>query len=194
MGPQRHSHIMSEQEKLMTAYHEGGHALVAAALPGTDPVAKITILPRGRALGFTQVLPETDKSSISRNDLLNQLAYALGGLAAEQLIFHDPTTGLVERHREGHRRRAPDGHQLRDERADRRGQARRGHRRAVPRPRLRPHPQLLRGDRGDHRRGDQLADDQRPPGGVRHPGAATGTCWTTWSPSCSSARPSTATG
>jgi len=93
MGPQRHSHIMSEQEKLMTAYHEGGHALVAAALPGTDPVAKITILPRGRALGFTQVLPETDKSSISRNDLLNQLAYALGGLAAEQLIFHDPTTG-----------------------------------------------------------------------------------------------------
>jgi cell division protease FtsH len=93
MGPQRHSHLMTEQEKLMTAYHEGGHALVAAALPGTDPVAKITILPRGRALGFTQVLPETDKSSISRNDLLNQLAYALGGLAAEQLIFHDPTTG-----------------------------------------------------------------------------------------------------
>ena len=93
MGPQRHSHLMSEQEKLMTAYHEGGHALVAAALPGTDPVTKITILPRGRALGYTQVLPEGDKSSISRNELLNQLAYALGGLAAEQLIFHDPTTG-----------------------------------------------------------------------------------------------------
>ncbi|HEU0127921.1 MAG TPA: ATP-dependent zinc metalloprotease FtsH, partial [Pseudonocardiaceae bacterium] len=93
MGPQRRSHLMSEQEKLMTAYHEGGHALVAASLPGTDPVTKITILPRGRALGFTQVLPEGDKSSVSRNELLNQLAYALGGLAAEQLIFHDPTTG-----------------------------------------------------------------------------------------------------
>ncbi|MBA2574456.1 MAG: ATP-dependent zinc metalloprotease FtsH [Actinomycetota bacterium] len=93
MGPQRHSHLMSEQEKLMTAYHESGHALAAAALPGTDPVTKITILPRGRALGFTQVLPEGDKSSVSRNELLNQLAYALGGLAAEQLIFHDPTTG-----------------------------------------------------------------------------------------------------
>ena len=93
MGPQRTSHLMSEQEKLMTAYHEGGHAMVAAALPGTDPVTKITILPRGRALGFTQVLPEVDKSSVSRNELLNQLAYALGGLAAEQLIFHDPTTG-----------------------------------------------------------------------------------------------------
>ncbi len=93
MGPQRHSHLMSEQEKLMTAYHEGGHALVAAGLPGTDPVTKITILPRGRALGYTQVLPDSDKSSVSRNELLNQLAYALGGLAAEQLIFHDPTTG-----------------------------------------------------------------------------------------------------
>jgi cell division protease FtsH len=93
MGPQRRSHLMSEQEKLMTAYHEGGHALVAAALPGTDPVTKITILPRGRSLGFTQVLPDADKSSISRNELLNQLAYALGGLAAEQLIFHNPTTG-----------------------------------------------------------------------------------------------------
>jgi cell division protease FtsH len=93
MGPQRRSHIMTEEEKLMTAYHEGGHALVAAALPGTDPVTKITILPRGRALGFTQVLPEADKSSVSRNELLNQLAYALGGLAAEQLIFHNPTTG-----------------------------------------------------------------------------------------------------
>jgi cell division protease FtsH len=93
MGPQRHSHLMTEQEKIMTAYHEGGHALVAASLPGTDPVTKITILPRGRALGFTQVLPEGDKSSISRNELLNQLAYALGGLAAEELIFHDPTTG-----------------------------------------------------------------------------------------------------
>jgi len=93
MGPQRRSHLMTEREKTMTAYHEGGHALVAAALPGTDPVAKVTILPRGRALGFTQILPEQDKSSQSRSELLNQLAFALGGLAAEQLIFHDPTTG-----------------------------------------------------------------------------------------------------
>jgi cell division protease FtsH len=93
MGPQRRSHLMTDREKTMTAYHEGGHALVAAALPGTDPVTKVTILPRGRALGFTQVLPEQDKSSQSRNELLNQLAYALGGLAAEQLVFHDPTTG-----------------------------------------------------------------------------------------------------
>jgi cell division protease FtsH len=86
---------MTEREKTMTAYHEGGHALVAAALPGTDPVAKVTILPRGRALGYTQILPEQDKSSQSRSELLNQLSFALGGLAAEQLIFHDPTTGAT---------------------------------------------------------------------------------------------------
>ncbi len=93
MGPQRRSHLMTEKEKTMTAYHEGGHALVAAALPGTDPVTKVTILPRGRALGFTQVLPEQDRSSQARSELLNQLAFAMGGLAAEQLVFHDPTTG-----------------------------------------------------------------------------------------------------
>jgi cell division protease FtsH len=93
MGPQRRSHLMTDKEKRMTAYHEGGHALVAAALPGTDPVSKVTILPRGRALGYTQILPEQDKSSQARSELLNQMAFAMGGLAAEQLIFHDPTTG-----------------------------------------------------------------------------------------------------
>jgi cell division protease FtsH len=93
MGPQRRSHLMTDREKRLTAYHEGGHALVAAALPGTDPVSKVTILPRGRALGFTQILPEQDKHSQARSELLNQMAFAMGGLAAEQLIFADPTTG-----------------------------------------------------------------------------------------------------
>ena len=94
-GPQRASRVMDEREKLITAYHEGGHALVAAALPGNDPVHKITILPRGRALGYTMVLPESDKHSTTRSDMLNQLAYMLGGRAAEELIFHDPTTGAA---------------------------------------------------------------------------------------------------
>jgi cell division protease FtsH len=84
---------MSEHEKLITAYHEGGHALVAAAMPGGDPVHKITILPRGRALGYTMVLPDQDKYSVTRSQMLGQLAYMLGGRAAEELIFHDPTTG-----------------------------------------------------------------------------------------------------
>src|SRR6478736_5421344 len=84
---------MTEKEKLVTAYHEGGHALVAAALPGTDPVQKVTILPRGRALGYTMVLPEQDKYANTRAELLDQLAYMMGGRAAEELVFHDPTTG-----------------------------------------------------------------------------------------------------
>jgi cell division protease FtsH len=92
-GPQNRSRVMSEREKLVTAYHEGGHALVAAAMPNVDPVQKITILPRGRALGYTMVLPEQDKYSVSRSELLGQLAYMLGGRAAEELVFHDPTTG-----------------------------------------------------------------------------------------------------
>nr|WP_122816171.1 ATP-dependent zinc metalloprotease FtsH [Nocardioides pantholopis] len=92
-GPQRRSRLMSENEKLITAYHEGGHALVAAALPGTDPVHKITILPRGRALGYTMVLPDEDKYSQTRSEMLDKLAYMLGGRAAEEMVFHDPTTG-----------------------------------------------------------------------------------------------------
>ncbi|MEV5003317.1 ATP-dependent zinc metalloprotease FtsH [Nocardioides sp. LML1-1-1.1] len=92
-GPQRNSRLMSEKEKLITAYHEGGHALVAAALPGTDPVHKITILPRGRALGYTMVLPDEDKYSQTRSEMLDKLAYMLGGRAAEEMVFHDPTTG-----------------------------------------------------------------------------------------------------
>ena len=92
-GPQKRTRVMNDQEKLITAYHEGGHALVAAAMPGGDPVHKITILPRGRALGYTMVLPDQDKYSVTRSQMLGQLAYMLGGRAAEELIFHDPTTG-----------------------------------------------------------------------------------------------------
>jgi cell division protease FtsH len=94
-GPQRKSRLMSDEERRVTAYHEGGHALVAHALPHTDPVHKITILPRGRALGYTMVLPDEDKYSITRNQMLDQLAYTLGGRAAEELVFHDPTTGAA---------------------------------------------------------------------------------------------------
>lgn len=92
-GPQRSSRIMSEHERTVTAYHEGGHALVAAALRNSAPVTKITILPRGRALGYTMVMPQDDKYSTTRHELLDQMAYAMGGRAAEELIFHDPSTG-----------------------------------------------------------------------------------------------------
>ena len=92
-GPQKRTRVMNAHEILVTAYHEGGHALVAAAMPGNDPVQKITILPRGQALGYTMVMPDQDRYSQTRGQLLDQLAYMLGGRAAEELIFHDPTTG-----------------------------------------------------------------------------------------------------
>ena len=92
-GPQKRTRIMKVKEQKITAYHEGGHALVAAALRYTDPVTKVTILPRGRALGYTMVMPTEDKYSTTRNELLDQLAYAMGGRVAEELVFHDPTTG-----------------------------------------------------------------------------------------------------
>jgi cell division protease FtsH len=92
-GPQKRTRIMSAREKKITAYHEGGHALVASAMLNTDPVTKITILPRGRSLGYTMVMPLDDKYSTTRNEMLDQLAFALGGRVAEEMIFHDPTTG-----------------------------------------------------------------------------------------------------
>ncbi|MEA5454781.1 ATP-dependent zinc metalloprotease FtsH [Sinomonas sp. JGH33] len=92
-GPQKRSRVMKDLERKITAYHEGGHALVAAALRNSAPVTKITILPRGRALGYTMVVPEADKYSVTRNELLDQLAYAMGGRVAEEIVFHDPSTG-----------------------------------------------------------------------------------------------------
>src|SRR3712207_1401327 len=92
-GPQRRTRLMSDKEKKVAAYHEGGHALVAHALPNTDPVHKVTILPRGRALGYTMQLPTEDKYLQSRSEMLDQLAVLLGGRTAEELVFHEPTTG-----------------------------------------------------------------------------------------------------
>ncbi|MCK9795136.1 ATP-dependent zinc metalloprotease FtsH [Isoptericola sp. 4D.3] len=92
-GPQKRTRVMQVKEQKITAYHEGGHALVAAAMRYTDPVTKVTILPRGRALGYTMVMPMEDKYSTTRNELLDQLAYAMGGRVAEEIVFHDPTTG-----------------------------------------------------------------------------------------------------
>ena len=92
-GPQRRTRVMKDKEKLITAYHEGGHALAAAAMNYSDPVTKITILPRGKALGYTMVLPVDDKYSVTRNELQDQLTYAMGGRVAEEIVFHDPTTG-----------------------------------------------------------------------------------------------------
>ncbi|MCL3778380.1 MULTISPECIES: ATP-dependent zinc metalloprotease FtsH [unclassified Actinomyces] len=92
-GPQKRTRVMNEHEKAVTAYHEAGHALCAAAGAYSDPVTKVTILPRGKALGYTMVMPSDDKYSTTRNELLDQLVYAMGGRAAEEIVFRDPTTG-----------------------------------------------------------------------------------------------------
>jgi cell division protease FtsH len=84
---------MSEMEKKITAYHEGGHALVGYALPNADPIHKVTIIPRGRAGGYTMALPLEDKYYMRRSEMIDQLAMLLGGRTAEEIIFIDPTTG-----------------------------------------------------------------------------------------------------
>ena len=123
-GPQKRTRIMTAKERKITAYHEGGHALVAAAMNHTDPVTKITILPRGRALGYTMVMPTDDKYSTTRNEILDQLAYALGGRVAEEIVFHDPTTGAANDIEKATGDGPQDGHRVRHERAGRRDQAR----------------------------------------------------------------------
>ena len=93
MGPERRSLVITDKEKLITAYHEGGHALVAHFTPGSDPVHKVTIVPRGRALGVTWILPGEERHNWSRQQLLCQLYYAMGGRAAEEIHFGEFTTG-----------------------------------------------------------------------------------------------------
>jgi cell division protease FtsH len=94
-GPERKSVLLSESERKLIAYHEGGHALVGHAMPHADPVHKVTIIPRGRALGYTQALPTEDKFLTTRAEMEDQLAMLLGGRTAEELIFHEPTSGAA---------------------------------------------------------------------------------------------------
>ena len=93
MGAERKSLVLSEEEKRTTAYHEAGHALMAKLLPGADPVHKVTIIPRGRAMGMTMQLPIDDRHGYSQNFLYNTLSILLGGRVAEELVFKDVTTG-----------------------------------------------------------------------------------------------------
>ena len=92
-GPEKKSQILTKEEKLIIAYHETGHALVGWALPNADPIHKVTIIPRGRALGYTQALPDSEKYLTSKAELKDRLAMLMGGRVAEELIFADPTTG-----------------------------------------------------------------------------------------------------
>jgi len=93
MGAERKSMVITDEEKRATAYHESGHAIVGVMLPGIDPVHKVTIIPRGRALGLTWVLPERDRISQYKNQMLAQISFLFGGRIAEELFVHDISTG-----------------------------------------------------------------------------------------------------
>jgi cell division protease FtsH len=95
-GPERRSRVISEKEKKVIAYHEGGHALVSHALPNADPVHKVSIVSRGRALGYTLTLPSEDRFLVTRSELVDELTMLLGGRVAEEVIFNEPTTGASD--------------------------------------------------------------------------------------------------
>ncbi len=95
MGPQKRSRLMTDSDKRITAYHEAGHAIVARSLPLLDPVQEVSIIPRGRAAGYTMTRPDTDDNFASRNKLLNIIAMKLGGRAAEEIVIQDITTGAI---------------------------------------------------------------------------------------------------
>jgi len=92
-GPERRSRVMTDEDKRLTAVHEGGHALVGHALPMADPVHKVTIIPRGRAGGYTRSLPLTDKTYQRKSELVDHLAVGLAGRTAEEIVYGDPSTG-----------------------------------------------------------------------------------------------------
>jgi cell division protease FtsH len=95
-GPERRSIVMSDREKRVTAYHEAGHALVGLLLPDADPVHRVSIVARGRALGWTQNLPTEDRYTLTRSELRARLAILMGGLSAEELVFDERTTGATD--------------------------------------------------------------------------------------------------
>jgi cell division protease FtsH len=93
MGPERKSMIITEDEKKTMAYHEAGHAIVARLLPGTDPIHKVTVIPRGRSLGLTQQLPMVERHTYPKDDLHKSICILMGGRVAEEMMFNTQTTG-----------------------------------------------------------------------------------------------------
>ena len=134
-GPERKSRVISDAEKAIIAYHEGGHAVVQRILPKCDPVQKVTIISRGMALGYTMALPHEDRYLQSKTEFEDKIAGLLGGNAAEQPGLRRHHDGRQQRHREGDRPRPADGHRVRHERQARPARLREARRARVPRPR-----------------------------------------------------------
>ena len=168
-GPEKKTRVMGEKERLITAYHEMGHAIVGHYLEHSDPVHKVSIISRGQALGYTISLPSEDKFLTTRAELTDTMAMTLGGRAAEEIVFSRDHHRRVERPREGHRDRQADGDALRDEREARPARVRPRPRPAVPGPRVLLRARLLRRDRARDRRRDPPDRRGRAPAGQGHP-------------------------
>ena len=168
-GPEKKTRVMSDKERLITAYHEMGHAIVGHYLPNSDPVHKISIISRGQALGYTISLPQEDKFLTTRAELTDTMAMTLGGRAAEEIVFGEITTGASNDIEKVTAHRQADGHALRDEREARPARVRPRPRPAVPRPRVLLRARLLRRDRARDRRRDPPHRRGRAPAGARHP-------------------------
>ena len=145
MGAERRSMIISDEEKRVTAIHEAGHALLAVLLPHADPIHKVTIIPRGMALGLTQQLPTDEKHNYSRDYLIDQIAILLGGRIAEEITIGQHHHRRRQRPRARHRAGAQDGLRVGHERRDGPAHLRQEGRADLPRPRDRAAPGLQRG-------------------------------------------------
>ncbi len=182
-GPRRKSRIISEQEKKITAYHEAGHTLAGWAMPGVDPVYKVTILARGNTGGHALAVPEDDKGLHTRSELISQAGDGPGRTRRRGAGVPRAHHGCGIRHRAGHQNRACDGHRIRHELQTRRGQIRHRTRRSVPGPDHGQSGRLLARGRPRHRRrGPQahrgrahrgLGDPHRIPRHTRHAGRRT---------------------
>ena len=161
-GPEKKTRVMSEKERLITAYHEMGHAIVGHYLEHSDPVHKVSVVSRGQALGYTISMPQEDKFLTTRAELSDTMAMTLGGRAAEEIVFGEITTGASNDLEKVTADGQADGHALRHEREARAARVRPRPRSALPRARVLLRARLLRRDRARDRRRDPPHRRGRP--------------------------------
>ncbi len=190
-GPEKKTRVMSEKERLITAYHEMGHAIVGHVLPNCDPVHKVSIISRGQALGYTISLPTEDKFLTTRAELADTMAMTLGGRAAEEIVFSEITTGASNDLEKVTADREADGDALRHVRAARPARLRPRPQPALPRSRHGLRARLLGRDRARDRRRDPPRRRGGPPDRQGHPHRASRRARHGSRRSCSSARRST---
>ena len=169
-GPEKKTRVISEKEKRLVAYHEAGHAIVAYHLPHTDKLHKISIIPRGRAGGYTLLLPEEDRNYITRSYMLDEVTTLLGGRVAEAMVLKDISTGAQNDLERASSDPAQDDHRIRHERGTGAPNLWAQERRGIPGPGYQPGPQLFRCHRLCHRQGSQPVHGELLQKSRRHSG------------------------